>query len=159
LVLPVVDGPTHPYIASTAACWRLYGDVLAREFEHPELFAFHQLTVDAYAVQHPGRPERRSIQSVAVHLMTLALWLDRGADPRAGSALHKRVVSRPEYVWLEPPQPNGTLTVADVHRAATREQHTNAVWAWARDVWQAWEVHHLTVNGWIDRALGGANSA
>ena len=158
LELPAVDGPTHPYIGSSASCWKLYGEVLAREFENPSLFAVHQVTVDAYAVQHPGLPERRAIQSVAVHLMTLALWLERDADPRAGSSLHKRMVSRPEYVWLEPPQPNGTLTIADVHRAVTPEQHRDAVWMWARDVWQAWEAHHSTVYAWIERALGSASS-
>jgi len=51
LELPV-DGPTHAHIGATASCWALYGEVLAREFENPDLFAIHQLAVDACAVQH-----------------------------------------------------------------------------------------------------------
>ena len=28
-----IDGPTHPYMIATAACWELYGQVLAKEYE------------------------------------------------------------------------------------------------------------------------------
>ena len=42
------------------------------ELRNPDI---HRLSVDTYAVQHPGVPERRSIQSVAVHLMCLCLVL------------------------------------------------------------------------------------
>jgi hypothetical protein len=46
----------------------------------------HPLTVDTYAVQHPGVPERRTSQSLALHLITLCLVIERGADPRDGPA-------------------------------------------------------------------------
>ena len=65
LVLPVRTGPTHPYIGACPACWALFGDVLAREYGDPAYFRPHQVTVDTYAVQHPGTPERRSIQARA----------------------------------------------------------------------------------------------
>lgn len=29
-----MEGPTHRYIVSSSACWALYGEVLAREFEN-----------------------------------------------------------------------------------------------------------------------------
>ena len=149
-----MDGPTHPYLGASASCWALYGEVLAREYADPRLFVGNQVTVDTYAVQHPGVPERRSVQSVAIHLMTLALWLERGADPRAGSPLHARMASRAEYSWLEPPEPNGRLTVAHVHAAKTVDEHREAVRAWAVDVWEAWSPHHATVRAWLSRALG-----
>ena len=95
----------------------MYGEVLAREYGDPAYFRIHQLTVDTYAVQHPGTPERRSIQSVALHLITLGLVLERGADPSAGPRLHRRLASRPAFHWLEPPRPIGRITVADVRRA------------------------------------------
>ena len=104
LVLPVREAPSHAYLGSSPACWALYGEVLAREYSDPAYSRVHQLTVDTYAVQHPGVPARRSIQSVAVHLMTLCLVLEDGADPREGPKLHKRFVESPSFHWLEPPQ-------------------------------------------------------
>src|SRR5918992_2105890 len=92
LWLERVDGPKHPYLGASASCLALYGEVLAREYSDPALLSIHQLTVDAYAVQHPGVPDRRTRQSVALHLLTLCLFLERGADPRHGPALHKRLV-------------------------------------------------------------------
>ena len=78
--------------------WALFRELLAREFGDPGYFAFHQLSVDTYAAQHPGRRERRSIQSVGLHLMTLFLLLEGGADISEGPALHKRIMAnRPVF--------------------------------------------------------------
>ena len=33
-----------------------------------------------------------------------------------------------------------------------RDEHAASVEAWARDVWAAWQPHHETVRGWLDRA-------
>jgi hypothetical protein len=63
LVLSDHDGPTHPYIGASPACWALYGWLIAREFNNPPYFSVHQMSTDTYAVQHPGVPERRTIQS------------------------------------------------------------------------------------------------
>lgn len=87
-VLPASSGPSHAYYGCSPECWACYGAVLAREFGEPAYFAIHQLTVDAYAAQHPGMPERRAIQSVAIHLMTMAMILDGKLDPREGPSLH-----------------------------------------------------------------------
>lgn len=146
---PVHHGPTHPYVVSSPACWAAYGEVLAREYQDQGYGALHQVTVDAYAVQHPGVPERRSIQSVALHLITLCLVMEDGADPQAGPRLHQRLAARASFHWLEPPRPNGSLTVADVAEATTAADHLRLVEAWARDVWQAWERHHAIVRHWI----------
>jgi len=153
LLLPEGEGATHPYIGSSPACWALFGDILAREYSDPAYFRRHQLTVDTYAVQHPGRPERRSVQSVALHLVTLCLILEDGADPGDGPTLHRRLAKRDVVHWLDPPQPNGRVTVADVRDAASAAEHERAVEAWARDVWGAWEAHHATVREWVDRSL------
>jgi len=153
LDLPASDGPTHAYIGASPPCWGLYGELLAREFEDRARFALHQLTVDTYAVQHPGVPERRTKQSVGLHLMTLCLVLERGADPAEGPRLHKHFVERPDWPWLDPPRPNGTLIVANVLEAATVQEHHARVRAWAADVWAAWEPHHEAVHRWLDAAL------
>ena len=125
----------------------LYGELLAREFSNATLFKqVHQLTVDAYAVQHPGQPERRAIQSVGLHLSTLCLVLEHNADPADGPKLHRRLVRNRDFVWLNPPQPNGTITVATV---LASDDHPAAVRAWASDVWEAWKPHHETVENWL----------
>lgn len=128
--------------------------LLAREFQDPAYSGVHQITVDAYAVQHPGRPGRRAIQSVGLHLITLALVIEDGADPRLGPALHKRMVSRPRFQWLTPPDMSGRLTVLDVLEASGPTAHENVVYAWGADVWAAWASHHDTVRAWLDQSFG-----
>ena len=123
----------------------MYGD--------PVYFGVHQLTVDTYAAQHPGRPEPRSIQSLALHLITLCLVVEPGAAPGDGPALHQRLAKRPGFHWLELPRPVGRVTVADVHGAASAAEHERRVRAWARDVWEVWEPHHATIRHWIEHSL------
>src|SRR5204863_8366917 len=76
-IVPDADGPTHAYLGASAGCWAVYGEVLAREYGEYRYPSVHRLTVDTYSVQHPGTPSRRSIQSVAVHLVSLHLVLER----------------------------------------------------------------------------------
>jgi hypothetical protein len=154
LGLPATPGlPTHPYIGSSGGCWARYGELLAREYESPAYFGVHQLTVDAYAVQHPGEPERRSIQSVALHLITLGMVVERGVDPRLGPAIHRRIAGTETFRWLEPPERRGRMTVLDVLAADSPDAHERLVRAWAVDVWEAWATHHPAVRAWIDRSL------
>ena len=152
-LLPVETGPTHPYMRSSPGCWARYGEVLAREFGDPAYFALHQMTVDAYAAQHPGVAERRAIQSVGLHLMTLCMVIEHGSDPHAGPKLHRRMVTRPTSEWLDPPPMDGGLTIVDVLPAQSPSEHERLVRAWADDVWEAWAPHHETVRGWIRLSL------
>jgi hypothetical protein len=148
LELPAVEGPTHAYLTSSPACWALYGEVLAREYGDPRYFSVHDLTVDAYAVQHPGRRESRTTRLLALHLVTLCLFLERRVDPRRRSAIHRHLTRRGGWEWLDPPRPNGSLTVAYVYAAASAGEHVERVRTWARDVWHAWELHHDTIRTW-----------
>jgi hypothetical protein len=154
VVLPDVAGPSHPYMLSSPACWAMYGEVLARSYSDPQLRGVHQLLVDAFAVQHPGVPDRRSAQSVGLHLMTLCLFLERGVDPAEGPRLHKQMIEWPAFGWLEPPQSRGEITVANVHAAASTTDRIAATKAWARSAWEAWSPHHETVRGWLDSSPG-----
>ena len=140
LVLDRYDGPLHPYLGASAGCWALFGEVLAREFNNPVYMPVHGTTVDTYAVQHPGVPERRSIQSVNLHLVRLCLVLEHRVSPEAATRLMTRVDRRAELPWLEPPKPNGSITVKEIVQAEAR--HSDAVMDWARDVWDSWETHH-----------------
>ena len=154
LDLPDSNGPTHPYIGASAACWGLYGELLAREYGELRYPPSHRLTVDVYAVQHPGKPERRATQSVAVHLMALCLVLEREVATVAVRELMDRILrAGPELEWLEPPSPNGAVTVRDVLASRDLAEHKEAVERWAADVWAAWSPHHERVRGWIGEAL------
>lgn len=148
--LPAAEGPTHSYMESSPACWAAFGEVSARCYEDPERQANLQVQVDAYAVQHPGAPGRLSAQSVGIHLMTLCLVLERGADPRDGPRLHTRMVERPVFHWLEPPPTRGEITVLEVLTTGDAKTHVEAVNRWGASAWQAWRAHHATVRAWLD---------
>jgi hypothetical protein len=75
--LPNTLGPTHDYMLSSPACWALYGEILAREYSDYRFMRMHRLTVDTYAVQHPGIDVLAARRSVAVHLSRLYLLLER----------------------------------------------------------------------------------
>jgi hypothetical protein len=93
----------------------MYGEVLAREYSDPASAKAHRLTVDAYAVQHPGKPSPQTIQSVAIHLSSLCLVLERGFDPgRATAAMQTLAKHKASFVWLPPPESLGERTVVDV---------------------------------------------
>ncbi|HEY0633553.1 MAG TPA: DUF5946 family protein [Thermoleophilaceae bacterium] len=154
LVLPQHDGPRHPYIGASAACWALYGHLLARAYSDPEIIPILQLIVDTYAVQHPGTPERRAAQSVGIHLMTLCMVLEQGADPRDGPQLHKRMVTRPAFSWLDPPPNRGSVTVGELVAVTDAGELDRRVWDWGREVWDAWALHHPTVRGWLRTSVG-----
>jgi Family of unknown function (DUF5946) len=139
------------YLGAADGCWLRYTELLGREYSSPLYASVHELTVDTYMVQHPGVPERRAAQSVAVHLVGLCLWLEQGRRAPELPYLRKRLVeSRPVFPWLEPPAERGALTVLDVLAAGGPEEHRSRVDRWARAAWQAWSPHHAQVRTWAD---------
>lgn len=143
------DGPTHEYILSAPGCWAAYGRLLEREYSHSELQAIHRLTVDTYAVQHPGVNVPAARRSVGVHLSRLYLFLEVGRSMESvNDTMPTILMSKDKYAWLEPPAMLGTLNVLDVLNAKTNAEHDRQVRAWAKSVWKAWAVHHGTVGRW-----------
>lgn len=145
-----IEGPVHRYMESSPGCWAVYGEVLAREYSDPTYYEVHRLSVDAYAVQHPGSPSRQSIQSVGVHLIRLCLFLEHGLSAEdANDAMLEAAKLKHTFTWLEPPESLGSITVADVARARTAAEHKQAVRAWAQSAWDAWSSHHDTIRSWL----------
>ena len=135
---------------SSPACWAAFGVVLAREYSDQAYFQVHRLSVDAYAVQHPGSSSPQTIQSVAVHLIRLCLLLERGLPmERANDAMLKASELEKKFVWLTPPASLGTVTVADVRHASSVEAHMAAVRHWAESAWKAWSPYHATIRSWL----------
>ena len=78
------------------------------------------LLTDAYAAQHPGAPGDQSIQSVAVHLLTLHGVLVCGVSPANALWVRRRAVrerlkaKHDKFRWLEPPDFSGSLAVSKI---------------------------------------------
>lgn len=147
------DGPTHAYIESSPGCWALFNELLAREFGDPSYGRVHRHTVDVYAVQHPGRNDRRQRQSVALHLIGLAHWLEHGLEQDRLNAVTQRLASEDrDWPWLEPPAAHA-MTVVDVRRARSGTEHQALVRRWAQATWDAWADHHPQIREWAADAL------
>ena len=142
-----VDGPTHPYILSSPLCWSRYTELLATG-------TAGQLAVDCYAIQHPGIPERRAIQSVGAHLLSLCAAFERNwPTSRASHLIQLAVENDPGWRWLDPDPPLGALTVDDVMSVV--DGRSEPIERWAFDVWMEYEEHHALVRNWLDVVLGG----
>jgi hypothetical protein len=156
-LLPHGDGPTHRYIGASPACWAV---VCALGVGEPPVAPspLAPLLVDAYAAQHPGVPSDQSIQSVAVHLITLYGVLVRGHAPADAIELRTRPLrehtgsKRGRFRWLAPPALDGTVTVAAVAAGATPEERGALVDRCVRSVWTAWAAaYEPTIAGWYER--------
>ena len=153
VVLPGMEGPTHDYMESSPACWAVYGEVLAREYSDITYRAVHRLTVDTYAVQHPGGDSPQAIQSVAAHLVSMYLMLELGYSSSRATAVLKAAVEAGGLEWLTRPGHPGELTVAHVAQASTAMEHIERVHEWALSVWNAWSAHHAQVKEWAAGAI------
>lgn len=139
---------------SSPGCWAVYGKILAREYSNPSYMRSHRQTVDAYAVQHPGRPSPQSVQSVAVHLIALHLALELHKPSAQIVTNIKSAADTGTFSWLDPPMTRGAMTVCDVVRATNAEEHAALVGSWALSVWEAWSSHHAQVRAWANAFSG-----
>ena len=150
---PIEEIAAHPYIGASSACWATYGEVLAREFGDITYGRVHRHSVDVYSVQHPGSDKRRERQSVALHLVALAHWLEGGIEVPELNRITQRLAStRREWPWLEPPDAY-SMTVVDILKATSGPEHVALVRDWAEATWQDWAAHHRVVRGWAAEAL------
>ena len=149
-LVPDIEGSTHKYMLSTPGCWSLFNQVAVQQYEIAS-FDLRRLAVDAYAVQHPGTTDRRAIQSVAVHLISLYFVLERGLTPTEATHKMRQALSdKSRFVWLQPPQSMGEVTVADVVGVTDPAEHEAMVRRWARSAWEAWSAHHAQIRKWAN---------
>ena len=147
-LVPDTEGPTHEYMLSAPGCWALFNEVAVQQYEIAS-FDFRRLAVDAYAVQHPGTTDRRAIQSVAVHLISLYFVLERGLTPtEATDKMRHVLIDKTRFVWLEPPSSMGEVTVIDVVNIKDPKEREAIVSRWARSAWLAWRAHHARIRKW-----------
>ncbi len=151
------NGATHRYIGASAACWALFSDLFNAGQPPMASGAMISLLGDAYAAQHPGTPSPQSVQSVAVHLLTLhgvflrgveptnALWVRQRALREHGRAKHER------FQWLAAPSFAGLLTIADIVQAPTALERATVASSFIETVWMQWAERHVsTISHWYD---------
>ena len=136
ILVEKIEGKPYKYIGATQGCWNLYGKILAKEYceyKYPE--ETHRLTVDTYAVQHPGQPCRQSIQSVNIHLISMYFVLVKDYSGKKATETMRSILARKAvFEWLEPPVPNGQKTVIEVLKATNQKEHEKLVREWAENV-------------------------
>lgn len=151
--VPDIDGPTHKYLGASPGCWKIYSDVLAKEYGDPEYMKVHRLTVDAYSLQHLGTESPQTIQSMNLHLMALCAALEHNVEydfiPKIMNRRLKEYKDKEIFSWLNPPPSLGSITIVEVAKATTLREHTEIVNAWARDVWQQWHEHHELIEEYL----------
>lgn len=135
---PVESGAVHDYMLSTPGCWAAFGEVLTREYSDPELFASsHRLSVDAYAIQHPGRADdRRAVQSVWLHATSVWMVFEQGVDFAEATRALKRLVGQ-----TPPERPSAPERFSLTHEAVLAgpvEDHARLVRDWARAALDEW---------------------
>jgi hypothetical protein len=146
---PDMEGSTHKYVLSSPGGWALYGQILARDYSEYNYPPIHRLVVDAYAVQHPGKPMRQAIQSVTVHLIGLYLSLEKGMEAKQVTrAIGRATQFSNQFVWLDPPKSMGSITVAEVVKTKTLDEYESLGRDWAVSAWEAWSIHHAQIRKW-----------
>lgn len=139
-VYPALNGPIHKYMISSAGCWAHYVKLLAYEYANPNVFArSHRLTVDAYALQHPGRADdRRAFKSVRLHYLSLHLIFAYGySHKQATHNLH--ALASLEFTPLPQLDLSFNMTAKDINISfQDPEAYHNQILEWAKSAYGAW---------------------
>jgi hypothetical protein len=155
LSMPVRERTTtsRGYYNVSAECWDLYTEVLGNEYSNAILFGqVHQMTVDAYAVQHAGGPHPD--KSLAIHLFGLHLALQKNIrSPYIPPLLQRLATDIDVWPHYEPPTERVSLTVFDVAICDSVEDHIRVVREWAQLVWDSWRECHADVASLVTHHL------
>ena len=113
--------------------------MLGREFSNRAYWPVHQLTVNAYALQHAA-------SNPALHLLALCLRFDHGfSDERVLGVMRRAGKEKPTLPAVQAPADLGGVTVVEVHGAVDAAGHIALVEGWARSVWEAWSDSHAAI--------------
>lgn len=141
-----INGPTHRYLESSAGCWQKYGELLTKEYENSLYRSIHELTVDAYALQHPGKEMSQTINSANIHLTSLYGYFMKGVSLNKLHEIKKHATKhKRDFRWLVPPKSMIEITVEDVLKANSLQEYIESVKKWAEYIFNKWREHHKTV--------------
>ena len=134
-----VEYPVHSDMRTSPGCWALFCDVLGREFSDRAYWPVHQLTVNAYALQHAA-------SNPALHLLALCLRFEHGLSDEQILPVMRRVAKDKNALpSVETPSVTNEVMVLDVYAAKNAQGHIAAVERWARAVWGGWRDSHEAV--------------
>jgi hypothetical protein len=114
--------------------------------------ASHDLAFDTYCMQHADT-YCRSAKSYAAHLMRLCCGVEHARSRDVYAAIQAWLSKNPSIEKPRPLLQVGRMTIADVPRASSGEEHARIVRAWADSVWQAYASQHHLAHTWIAAAL------
>lgn len=138
------------YGVNSYECNAAFAELLAYEHAHG---CFNKHSPQAYAVQHPPQLEiqkERNIderlraasrQSVWVHLFALHLMVEKNRPLTEVFKTMQLLLDtgiRLEEVPFDPPYNMGSLTVLDVLKAQSEEEHWRLMDEWNKSAWIAW---------------------
>lgn len=149
-IFPISDGPTHKYMISSPACWEAFGRVLAAEYSDTSLWQTHRMSVDTYAVQHPGDGTKRATQSVGLHLARLLVQLEAPRPPIETNEIMLNLGQFKSSIPEFNARSDDRVTIADVVLHAGSSTHAEAVQNWAQSTWQDWQTQHEIIREWVN---------
>jgi len=134
----LVEGSIHKYMLSSPGCWHHYGKILAREYESPALFAkAHRYSVDAYALQHPGKiNDRRAYQSVRLHYISLHLIFEHEYSLSQATGVLQKLAGM-NFEPLPIAEIEFTKTASDISDSNVLA-HAEQVKLWAKSAYDSW---------------------
>jgi hypothetical protein len=153
-MVPDIDGPTHRYLGSAPGCWAAYTSLPFGGMAGPADLPHAAMTVDAYAVQHPGEPGPSSTPSVWIHLAAMQLVLE-GGWPAARLVEIRRAAADANdgWPWLPPPDSMGGVGAIDVTVAPAADVAA-VVRAWVEGAYRAWTDYHPVIRTLAARLFG-----
>jgi hypothetical protein len=153
-LVPDIDGPTHRYLESSPGCWAIYTALPYGGKAGAAHQPYASMMVDAYAVQHPGRPGRSSTPSVWIHLAAMHLVLRRGWPADRLMEIRRTMADAfDDWRWLPPPPSMGPVTAVDV-ASAPADEVAERVRAWVEGASAAWADHEADIEALTKRILG-----
>ncbi len=57
-------------------------------------------------------------------------------------------------IWLETPKTLGAMTISDVLKANTPDEHGTLVKKWAQSIWNSWAQHHQAIKNFTALVVG-----
>ncbi len=153
-MVPDIEGPTHRYLESAPGCWAAYTSLPFGGMAGRADLPHGAMTVDAYAVQHPGRPGPSSTPSVWIHLAAMQLVLEGGWPADRLVDIRRAVADANDgWPWLTPPGSMGGTGAVDVTLAPAADVAA-VVRAWVDAAYGAWADCHPAVRILTARLFG-----
>ena len=152
--VPDIAGPTHRYLGSSPGCWAAFTALPHGGMAGPAESPHGAMTVDAFAVQHPGQPGSSSTPSVWIHLAAMQLVLEGGWPTDRLVEIRRAVADANDgWPWLTPPRSMGGIGAIDVTLAPAAEVAA-VVRAWVEGAYGAWAECHAPIRELTARLFG-----